>query len=250
MEPSPGAGGGAAAGGGGGDLSVPRPQGPPEVEAAPLCPQSAGPNQTPLPRSADEQEGREHFELILSLFQSPSEFVGFHNCLLEVSEDGGGSSSAANSQSMSSCVAGFESQSLRVPGASQGQRFQPKLSSFTGNSAHATTSPERSRSREMPFKILFSPFIRVSSSRMFLFSFSLCLFKNNLVWIYFYFFQKEQLLFPFDELFNCLMEFFYENLHIRHSNIFKSNLYSFSSVPNHFWPLRCGLGFSGFQANV
>lgn len=202
----------------------------------------------PVPQMSRREEST--FELILSLFQSPSEFVGFHNCLLEVSEDGGGSSSAANSQSMSSWVAGFESQSLRVPWAGQGQRFQPKLSSFTGNSAHAATSPERSRSREMPFKILFSPFIRVSSTRMFLFSFSLCLFKNNLVWI-FIFFQKEQLLFPFNELFNCLMEFFYENLHIRRSNIFKSNLHSFSSVVrNHFWPLRRGLGFSGFQANV
>jgi len=65
----------------------------------------------------------------------------------------------------------------------------------------------------MPFKILFSDFIRVSSSRKFSFGFLLCLFKSNSV----FFFQKEQLLYPLNELYNYLMEFFYESFHKRNS---------------------------------
>lgn len=127
------------------------------------------------------------------------------------------------------------------------KQFQPKLYIFMCNFAHVTTRAERSQDWEMLFKILFSNFMRVSSSRKFLFGFLLCLFKCSSVC----FFQKEQLLFPLNELFNYLMEFFYENLHIRNSDIFKANFHSFFLViRNHIWPLQCGPCFSSFQANA
>lgn len=99
----------------------------------------------------------------------------------------------------------------------------------------------------MLFKILFSNLVRVSSSRTFQFGLLVCLFKCDSVC----FFKKINSCFPLNELFNYLMEFFSENLHVRNQNTFESNLHSFSLViRNNLWSLQCRHWFSGFQAGA
>ena len=161
-----------AKGGGGWSESPPGPRGLPDVEAAPLYP-----HQGSCSHCTGEQDGGEHFWIDFKPLWVLQNLLVFTIAFSRFLRTEAALSLATNSRSIGTLHDGLlVSESGWVNWTRWSKRVQLKLSIFLHNFAHAATSPERSQSREMPHKMLFSHFIRVSSSGMFLFSFSLCLF--------------------------------------------------------------------------